>query len=289
MHYKKVPFYKFKSLNDKYSFIILEDFLNQKIWMPPANNLNDPFEGHFQLKNFIHNNKVIDNYILIKELLSKHGVFSFCKDYSNILMWAHYTDNHRGYCVIFKLDFELLHEICIGNFSKVEFFDYQKRILRGEEIISGSYPQDPEREFAFGKISYRNQMPIFDWQKFDLIKDEYEKIKYFYENSIGTKFQNWLHEEEYRFICNSNSIKSGGLMPLKTYIPFLKVVGLIMGSQINEQDGKIIKNLAQEYKVDLWAAECSNQEYKINIKQVLDYRKETESLIFDFSKEPAKI
>jgi hypothetical protein len=41
----------------------------------------------------------------------RFGVICFTKDWSNPLMWAHYADKHRGVCLGFDIDDELLHEI----------------------------------------------------------------------------------------------------------------------------------------------------------------------------------
>ena len=47
--------------------------------------------------------------IFIKEINEEIGIFSLSENNSNILMWSHYADSHKGYCI--GLDYNILLKI----------------------------------------------------------------------------------------------------------------------------------------------------------------------------------
>jgi Protein of unknown function (DUF2971) len=61
----------------------------------------------------------IKNSIIFK-LRNEVGIYSLCENRKNILMWSHYADQHRGYCISFEAtDFTPM----FGMADKVSYFD----------------------------------------------------------------------------------------------------------------------------------------------------------------------
>jgi hypothetical protein len=63
----KKLFYKYKSLDNEEDFKKLECFLQQKVWMTPLTEFNDPFEGAFRLESIPssvikNNSELLDFY-----------------------------------------------------------------------------------------------------------------------------------------------------------------------------------------------------------------------------------
>jgi hypothetical protein len=98
--------YKYYSLadNDEINKIKLQTLGDRKIYLSPMSSLNDPFEGKALFYNEIklqqierlkeHNGKLIDDFS------SMSLITSFTKNNVNSMpMWAHYSNNHSGYCV----------------------------------------------------------------------------------------------------------------------------------------------------------------------------------------------
>jgi hypothetical protein len=56
----------------------------------------------------------------IKSINKEIGIFSLSENSANILMWSHYADSHRGYCV--GLDFNILLGI-VGSIGAVTYSD----------------------------------------------------------------------------------------------------------------------------------------------------------------------
>jgi hypothetical protein len=99
---------------------------NNSLYFNSPNNFNDPFDcdvvvNGFQknLRRFLHNintekkeqyavfNKkntnLEDLYQAVVEAKNNLGICCFTKDNSNLLMWAHYADNHKGVCLKFDI------------------------------------------------------------------------------------------------------------------------------------------------------------------------------------------
>jgi hypothetical protein len=152
-----------------------------KIYTPNKQQLNDPFEG-------IVTSKIYDDYKLIKNYLSPSsyeykitlinkllvqigylGIYSMSKTWKNELLWAHYSDSHKGFCIEYKLEDMLLAK------SKTVIFP---KIL---------------------EIEYSNEPPIYSLDGMDRInEDQLLTIL------IGTKSIPWKHEKEVRLIFKDN-------------------------------------------------------------------------------------
>jgi hypothetical protein len=96
--------------------------------VPDKTKLNDPYEGLIEpivfeefdmLKNIssIVLKKRVKNYNIIEENMEKleaainnfiahantMGIYSLSKNYNNELLWAHYSNSHKGFCMEFNL------------------------------------------------------------------------------------------------------------------------------------------------------------------------------------------
>ena len=100
--------YSFRRFNDHSK----DDLINNKITVSPSTNMNDPFDSVInlwgseeQLKETCKERKHIKN---LSKSFDYFRIRSFCngdteKALEELLMWSHYADNHRGYCIKYKL------------------------------------------------------------------------------------------------------------------------------------------------------------------------------------------
>ncbi len=285
----------------------LENYLAQKIWVTKLDSFNDPFEGSFKFAPFNFSNlKEADSAVFKfffnsfkkehpqateeefiiettkEEFLSQHystsnqivslptqmGAVCLTASYSNIPMWAHYANEHAGYCLIFQLDFNsVMNKIGFFGEKKKEHFE---NILAGNEIISWSFDYGKKSvfEFIFLKVKYDLEIGVIDLLELRKIESEHERNKYSAQKSFGVKCRQWEYEEEYRLIVNQNS-KDGGLIYLPTYADFLKVTGIIVGEKLNDTPTfKSIETLSKKYSVNLYQTVCSKEKYEINRLQL---------------------
>lgn len=108
--YKKKPviyLYTFRNYNQ----FSLADLIHDAITVSPVTKMNDPFDTLIHLwsdptlletlcKNKSHIKPFSDSF-------KKFRIRSFCsgeeENYKNTLMWAHYADGHKGFCIKYKL------------------------------------------------------------------------------------------------------------------------------------------------------------------------------------------
>lgn len=106
----------------------------------------------------------------------KFRVLCLTHQYDNILMWSYYSQNHKGYCFQFSYN-DLIDEI-----NKIE--------------VSGLC--------IYGGVNYNKKRPP---QKSKVNYFSFTDLK-FYINATFTKYLEWRHEKEYRFvIISQNFIK----------------------------------------------------------------------------------
>lgn len=102
--------YKYFSLteNDGLNKLKLETLRNKKIYMSDIKSLNDPFDN----KAFFYKNEKLQKHKelhtadgkIFDDLSSFSRVSSFTANGINCMpMWAHYSNNHKGFCVSYDM------------------------------------------------------------------------------------------------------------------------------------------------------------------------------------------
>lgn len=103
------PKYYFKFLSfGPYYEDTLERLLNHQIYTPVLRQLNDPFEGRWHGNNIDAEFPGEDKEFKAK--LDRRRVYCLCSNDSaafpfskeSILMWSHYADSHKGFCIMFS-------------------------------------------------------------------------------------------------------------------------------------------------------------------------------------------
>lgn len=177
----------------KYSkYFGVKSLENLTLRLSSPSTLNDPFEGmlnenvkerllniakpedlgmhgyeHFFDKNMI--NQFIKNKI--QNLINRYGVVSLSETPINLLMWAHYANEHQGICIGFKPD----------------LFDSLNKKEKSLYGIESYHPQ---------KVNYDSIRP-------QNIEDEPESASEIREqarNQLLTKSNDWMYEKEHRCI-----------------------------------------------------------------------------------------
>ena len=139
----------------------------------------------------------------------------------NILMWSHYSDNHRGICVGFKTSVE-------GNSLGLQFDDPALTYpLTG--VSKGFLP--------VSKVHYSVSMPSI----YNRLKDEEDKLQEF----LKTKHCEWDYEKERRIIYPYSLVN-------KQEIKFSKSIldKVIFGLKISDSDKNKIFGLVKKYFID---------------------------------------
>lgn len=180
----------------------LKNLINGELWFGKPKNQNDPFEGEFVIEEFSEKLskekklKIIKqmfpndniNYLkekydndlndkeffmdysdYMKKLIKDYfGICCFSNTYKEILLWTHYSDSHRGMCLIFVK--EKLNESLTNNDSKID---------GNNTIYSLNVPRIKVElhENGFPLIKGYDQL-IFKYKNF-IYENEFRYIKFF--------------------------------------------------------------------------------------------------------------
>ena len=175
----------------------LKSLQNDQFWASSIGQLNDPCEGLLitdeieqQLYDFckliqnqssVTNNEAANNLLLqINNLINMKdkqlGIFSLSKVFDDELLWAHYADSHRGFCIEF-------------DSNKLTSFYYENDI----PILNIFYADSPP------KLDFINLMNTLD------AKDANTKTssQQILQLMLGYKSKRWEYENEVRIISNT--------------------------------------------------------------------------------------
>ena len=113
-------YFKYRDIN-KYS---LDSLVKGSLYFASPEALNDPFDCKLDIQkslllaikklNSEQNRKLVDLvkdeqfYEKIQKAISRIGVCSFSLDTKNVLMWSHYSNNHKGMTILYRFPEEYL-------------------------------------------------------------------------------------------------------------------------------------------------------------------------------------
>ncbi|WP_151947859.1 DUF2971 domain-containing protein [Aliarcobacter butzleri] len=100
----------------------IEALMNNQFYASSMEKLNDIHEGKIIIDNqeieffdlFVKNNASTFNISMKEEIKNfiniykNSGVYSLSKNYNNELLWAYYSDSHKGFCI--EYDFDILKQ-----------------------------------------------------------------------------------------------------------------------------------------------------------------------------------
>lgn len=191
-------YYMCKGIN-KYT---IEALVQKGVYKNEVKNFNDPFDPFF--KKFS---------TLLDEEHHKIKITCFSQEYDNLLLWAHYGNNHKGVCLGYELDLD----------DKNIYFD---------KIIY----QEIETEIVGTK---KPSLDIIDRQV--QLAEKYLDLKELYLR----KHKDWSYEKEYRMLHLDINSK-------ENYYKNIKLKEVIFGIDTPKSDIELIKTIVKTgYKEDL--------------------------------------
>jgi hypothetical protein len=155
------------------------------------------------------------------------GILSLTRRWDSTLMWAHYTNSHKG--------------LCIGFDSKNPFFS--------------DYRQIADKEKIFMPVTYREeriQVPIEKGVTIDF-------------QVVLSKSKDWEYEEEERLLVMLR--QANKVIPAKPFdiclyrIPHNLVKEIIVGVNFPNDKFEMVKEFCTERKIDLFKCKISETKY----------------------------
>ncbi|MFC4740535.1 DUF2971 domain-containing protein [Flavobacterium ponti] len=187
--------YKYRGSDDRKIFERdLFSLEKNYFWAPDFNSLNDPCEttinkdnylkqSNFILSFFARKNKstkfqpVIEAVKDLLEFTKKIGIFSLSKTFKDELLWAHYANSHKGFCIEYDLD------ILLNTYQSINLY---------------SFP-----------VIYKKEPPSIDLKDIINPKNIIQKMS-------GYKSLRWKYEEEIRVITENYGEHSYDFIAVKS-------------------------------------------------------------------------
>ena len=230
---KNVRLYKYR----QYTAQSLEIIINRELYFPSPQQLNDPYDCQFSIPNALQAAITsVDTIPKIKEPMSKKlqqfgklediyakmardweglGVLSLSEVSDSALMWTHYADEHRGFCLGFDLCEPFTgynEEHLVVGCTKVEYFAH-----------------NPFKEY-FMKICLKGQLP--DWEEFWMT---------LLSMGMAAKTEPWSYESEVRVLR-----KEPGAIPYESRM----LSQVIFGSRMKDRQRAILRRLLSQSEWD---------------------------------------
>ncbi|NJB72037.1 hypothetical protein GGR42_002528 [Saonia flava] len=172
--------YKYRGGSDKILERDIESLEQNSFWSSSIDKLNDPWETIVKSDKFNTQSKSIGFFLNSKrknalakvegalmnllKTLKKAGIYSLAGNYLDEILWAHYGNGHKGFCIEYELN-DLL-----SNYSGSKLFSFPVK-----------YSKKPP-EINFADIPGNNESLI--------------------EKLASYKSLRWNYEEEYRVVTN---------------------------------------------------------------------------------------
>ena len=234
----------------------LKSLMNDEFWASNTKQLNDPCEGFISIKDYqqqMNSLKSIfsqhrTNITLIEHSLkniiemkdNKLGILSLSKRYDDELLWAHYANSHKGFCIEYDL----------------------------ERLMS---KQNPKHRFF--DIQYSDKIPNLDFSQLLGQNDPDILIK----KMLGYKSQRWEYEQELRIITENQGINTYDYRAVKAIYFGLKTPKSTISKTMKTLQGRKIKYYQMHLKSNSFQFEAkqiedrfpTNERYKYSIAPIV--------------------
>jgi len=225
---------------------------NNNIWLSKYTNLNDPFEGN---NMYINNPELEQNGWNTEELRKvnlkmqqQFFIASFCEKLDLIPMWAHYANNHKGFCI----EYDIINKKCI---IPIRYDSKRYEISHFiTEFLNNIHKLDKLNKKVEDDENYRKQFAFFFAVTF-------------------TKHLSWSYEEEYRVIDireNDNN-KSGESVNISDL--GLCVNKIYSGINCDKENKEMLKKTCVKLNCEMeeMYVNYDTDNYKLSSKSILLY------------------
>lgn len=157
-------------------------------------------------------------------------IVSLCTDHKNRLMWSHYADNHKGFCIEYDFGTDVLKDSGVIVFP-VAYSSIRPKVPYETVLLS----QNPTLE----NVNSQNiNKSIF--------------------LSMLTKDKIWSYEKEWRILISAQEESMDILAP--------PVSCIYLGACCSEDNEKKIKELVQDWKIPVKKMVVDRGDYSLHIK-----------------------
>lgn len=207
---------------------------NEEVWLSKKAVLNDPFELDLIM---IHHLSTYERKYY-QDVCDKNVFFCMTKGYDNKLMWSHYANGHKGYCVEYK-----------------------------KKKASVIYPV----EYVSKRMDYTKEYHDFlnlrkkkDYNA--QLQEQDKRLSWALSGMKCMKESCWNYEEEYRMV---ESTEDGTGKRAKVRELGLEISKIILGLKCNEQDAKDLQTACEQ--INLRRIRQVQARKKLSYEQAQEY------------------
>ena len=208
-----------------------EDFVNK--WTPlEASHQNISIQNARSfVEHIVKNDHSKEKYIREKSemfqklVLQSFGICSFSEISNDILMWSHYSDSHKGFCI----EFNRSPENMLAHANPID------------------YPEDDEFPYINYWLGPKNEAQL----------DEVKII-------ITTKSKHWKYEKEWRIVNRPQFIDEHYRGHTVEYSDEM-ISGIIFGSRMDSKARTTIKNIMAGKPVTFYEAKPVKNKFCLEI------------------------
>lgn len=210
--------------------------VNNQIYLPTKDELNDPTEGFYDDVSFIklletlkgYSSEVKRQYHKLLDKFKNIGVYSLSKNNDNELLWAYYASGHTGFAIEYDID-----------------------------ILKKSLNHNAYFQFVFDfDVDYVKRIPQVD---ISLLHDKNPNLML--KTYLGSKSLSWEHEDEYRLIFDGNGLFD---------IDYRAITGIYFGYRMYEDEVDFIMDKLKGRGLNYYKMELIDHSYKLKPKRIED-------------------
>lgn len=228
----------------------LESLQKDQFWASNTQQLNDPCEGLVSINNYekqietlklifpqqakhtVMLNQCFQNIIDMKD--QKLGIFSLSKNYNDELLWAHYADSHKGFCIEYELN----------------------KLLKG---------QNPKHRYF--DVTYTDNLPNISLSDILSKEDDNSLIRMM----LGYKAKKWEYENELRIITENYGLNSYDYRAVKSIYFGLRISDSEITKIMDTMKGRNIRYFKMKLKPNSFQLDAIQIEDKFPTKKRYKY------------------
>lgn len=174
--------------------------------------------------------KILKNFMMLKRQ-KDFGIFSCSQIKDDILMWAHYANNHKGFCI---------------GFNVAELMKFKEIIGVEKSILFNLY-----------KVLYQDKYPV-------LIPTGTSADEFAVLEPFRIKSNIWSYEREYRLILISGT-------NLRLQLPDSVVSEIVLGCQMpkDQKEQLILEVKKKSYPITIYQSYMQEGSFGLNLKEIV--------------------
>lgn len=192
------------------------------------------YDSRQETRDFNFHDKTIKLGEFLKGHFKRYGVCCFAASFDSPLMWAHYANKHKGFCLEFELRSADVERGCCVEKD-------------GEAKLGTKY--------VYEKVSYTNERPQISLD--ELLFTNRTPFK----KALATKALEWAYENESRLITHAPIEKAGEARPIPQGMKLTKIFAGCL-SNIDAE----LRTIAKKLDAEFYKMQVDNHNYSLKCK-----------------------